>query len=131
MEAIYFFAVDDRNIDLYKIGRTSNIINRLNNYNVGRIKEVDLKYFALVKNSKLIEKCIKLKLKKNQFKKNKEIYHIEPEILIKVINECYCKNVSNNQNNDLYEELSRLYGLYSYVKDKKHIRPYVIIGSNL
>jgi hypothetical protein len=33
-------------------------------YNTGRIKEVDLKYLALVKNSILIEKCMKFKLKK-------------------------------------------------------------------
>lgn len=33
--------------------------------NVGRIKEVELKYFALVKNYLLIDHCIKLKLKAN------------------------------------------------------------------
>jgi phage anti-repressor protein len=63
MEVIYFFAVDDREMD-WKVGRTIDIIRRLRNYNVGRIKEVDLKYLAVVKNSKLIEKCVGLKLKK-------------------------------------------------------------------
>ena len=32
-ETIYFFAVNDRKNDIFKIGQTKNIINRLNNYN--------------------------------------------------------------------------------------------------
>jgi len=63
-ETIYFFAVDDRYNDVFKIGRTNNIIKRLQTYNTGRIKEIDLKYLALVKNSKIIESCMKLNLKK-------------------------------------------------------------------
>ena len=38
MESIYFFAVDDRKFN-FKIGRTKDIIKRLQNYNVGRIKD--------------------------------------------------------------------------------------------
>ena len=91
-ESIYFFAVDERKMD-WKVGRTSDIVQRLRNYNVGRIKEVDLKYFALVKNSLLIEKCVKLKLKKNQVIKNKEIYNITPQKIKDIITECYCKYV--------------------------------------
>ena len=34
-ESIYFFAVDNRKMD-WKIGRSSDIIQRLRNYNVGR-----------------------------------------------------------------------------------------------
>jgi phage anti-repressor protein len=126
-ETIYFFAVDERKTDIFKIGRTKNIIQRLKNYNIGRIKEIDLKYLALVKNSILIESCMKLKLKKNQVIKNKEIYQIEPTKLKKIINECYCKYVSKNKNDNLYEELSNLLGLYSYCKDKINIKPFIII----
>ena len=31
----------------------------------------------------------------------------------------------------MYEEISYLLGLYSYTKDKVHIKPYVIIGKNI
>jgi hypothetical protein len=58
-EIIYFFSVDKRRNDIFKIGRSRDILNRLRNYNVGKIKETDLKYLALVKNSVLIENCIK------------------------------------------------------------------------
>ena len=126
-ETIYFFAVDERNNDIFKIGRTKDIVHRLRNYNVGRIKEVDLKYLALVKNSILIEKCMKFKLQKNQVIKDKEIYKINPNKLKKVINDCYCKYVPKNKNENLYQELSELLGLYAYTKDKVNIKPYVII----
>ena len=129
-ETIYFFAVDERK-DIFKIGESEHIINRLNTYNVGRIKNIELKYLALVKNALIIEKCIKLKLKKNQVIKNKEIYKVEPSKLKKIIKDCYCKYVSIKENEELYKEISDMLGLYAYVKDKVHIKPYIIIGKDL
>lgn len=76
-ETIYFFAVDDKK-ETYKIGTSTDIINRLRVYNVGRIKDVELKYLAMVKNGFLIENCMKLKLKKNQVREGKELYKVEP-----------------------------------------------------
>ena len=130
-EAIYFFVIDERKPDIFKIGRTIDIVKRLRNYNVGRIKEVDLKYYALVKNNLLIEKCMKVKLNKNQIIKNKEIYQVEPKVIKKIIDDCYCKYVSHKENEDLYKEIGDLLGLYSYTKDKKNIKPYIIIGKDL
>ena len=132
-ESIYFFAVDERNPELIKVGKTKDIVLRLRNYNVGRIKEVELKYFALVKNSLLIENCIKLKLKlkTNQVFENKEIFRVDPKVLKKVIDKCYCNYVPSKKNEEMYEDISYLLGLYSYTKDKVHIKPYVIIGKNI
>jgi hypothetical protein len=71
----------------------------LRNYNVGRIKEVDLKYYALVNNSIMIEKCIKLKLEKNRVINGREIYKVDPNKLKKIIDDCYCKYVSLENKN--------------------------------
>jgi hypothetical protein len=129
-ETIYFFAVDERK-DIFKLGESEQIINRLKNYNVGRIKDVELKYLALVKNAFIIEKCVKLKIKKNQVIKNREIYKIEPTKLKKIIKDCYCKYVSQKENAELYREISDLLGLYAYTKEKINIKPYIIIGKDL
>ena len=126
-ECIYFFAIDERK-SLKKVGITRDIISRLKTYNTGRLNEVDLKYLAIVKNSKLIEKCVKLKLKKKQYYDNREIYEVDPDKLKKIIVECYCKYVTKKENDTMYEELSQLAGLYDYVKNKKRIKPYVIIN---
>jgi phage anti-repressor protein len=130
-ETIYFFVIDERNPELIKIGHTTSIVQRLRNYNVGRIREVDLKYLAVVKNSLLIERCVKELLKGKQFRSNREIYRVEPEKIKRVIDECYCKHVSNENNSELYMDLSNLLGLYSYSKNKVHIKPYIIIGKDI
>lgn len=126
-ECIYFFAADERK-NLNKIGITSDIISRLNTYNTGRINEIYLKFLAIVKNSKLIEKCVKFKLKNKQFYENREIYEVEPNKLKKIIVDCYCKYVTKKENDTMYDELSQLAELYSYVKNKKNIKPYIIIN---
>ena len=126
-ECLYFFAADERK-NLLKVGITKDIISRLSTYNTGRINEIDLKYLAIVKNSKLIEKCIKLKLKTKQFYKNREIYEVDHNKLKKIIVDCYCKYVTKKENDTMYNELSQLADLYSYIKNKKHIKPYVIIN---
>ncbi len=121
---IYFFAADKRT---FKIWKSKNIIKRLQNYNVGRIKEVELKYLALVKNETLIEKCMKSNLKPFQAFKNKEIYEVSSDKLKKIIDKCYCDNVSKKENVELYEEISNLLGMYAYTKNKINIIPYIII----
>ena len=126
-DSIYFFAVDERKPNIFKVGRTNDIVQRLRNYNVGRIKEIDLKYFALIKNPVIIEKCIGLKLEKQRTIPDREIFTVDPKKLKKIIDDCYCKYVSKEQNEELYKEISDLLGLYAYTKDKINIKPYVII----
>ena len=130
-EAIYFFAIDARHPNMFKVGRTTDIVKRLRNYNVGRIKEIDLKYFAVVKNAIVIEKCLKHKLHNHQVFEGKEIYEVNPNVLKKVIDECYCKYISAAKNRELYKELSDLLGMYAYTKGKVHIKPFVVIGKDI
>ena len=127
---IYFFAVDEKH-NIYKIGTTMDIINRLRVYNTGKIDDIDLKYLAIVKNGKLIENCIKKLIKNKEIKKNRELYEIEPKYLKKIIYNCYVDNVNKYDNDNLYRELSELLGLYSYVKNKNKIKPYIVIGNDI
>jgi hypothetical protein len=128
-ECIYFFVAgtDTKNNDLFKVGSTKDIISRLRNYNVGRINEVDLKFLSIVKNRKMIEKCIKLKLKTKQVYKNREIYKVDVNKIKETIVDCYCKYVTKKENDTLYEELTQLANLYAYVKNKKTMAPYIVI----
>lgn len=146
METIYFFCVDERYPDIFlsktlsqrspyfleigtdKVGRTSDILRRLRVYNVGRINEIDLKYLVLVKNSVLIENCIKENLFENKLNEKKEVYKINPKKLKKIINNCICNNMDKQNYNDLYEELGELLKLYNYVKNKNNIKPFIIIN---
>lgn len=126
-EMIYFFAVDEKK-DFFKIGRTNNIIQRLRNYNTGRIKEIELKYLVIVKHNIIIEKCIGLRLNKNRLETHKEIFYVKPSKIKKIIDECYCKHVSEKDHENLFNDLSGLFDFYKYVKNKVNIKPFVIIN---
>lgn len=126
-ESIYFFAADHNKSNIFKIGRTTDIIRRLQTYNTGRIKEVDLEYYAVVTNSDLIEKCIGKTLEKKQVVKNREIYQVNPKSLKKIIVDCYCKNVSKGEHSKLYTDLAGLIGLYGHVKKYKNVQPFIIM----
>ena len=130
-ETIYFFVADERYPDIIKYGRSIDIVDRLRVYNVGRIKEVELKYLSVVKNSILVENCIKLNTEKNRVFENKELIKISMVQLKKIIDKCHCKYISMEQNDNLYDEISQIHGLYVYMKDKVNMKPYMIIGSEL
>jgi hypothetical protein len=127
-EGIYFFAVDD---NMFKVGRTTDIIRRLRNYNVGRISDVELKYFAIVKNATKIEQCIKILLGKHKYNQRREIYKINEIDLVKAINTCYKLHVSQSQCAETCEMIDNLLGLYNMCQSSKNIVPYVIIGLNI
>ena len=128
-ECVYFFAVDNKYLDGFKVGITqSNIVKRLKSYNTGRIKDVELKYLAIVKHSKLIENCIKLQLKDHILINRREIYIVDPKKLKETIVDCYCKNVSKKEHNDLYDELAELTGFYAFAKKNKNYTPMLIIN---
>ncbi len=73
---LYFFAVDKKYENIFKVGSTYNIINRIKSYNVGRINDIDIKYAVVVYNGKIIEQCIGKLLYRSKHIDNKEIYNI-------------------------------------------------------
>lgn len=129
-DSIYFFAAK-KNSKIFKIGKSKDIVMRLSNYNIGRIDDVDLEYYALVSNQDLIETCIKDTLKTYQKIKGREIYQVDPKLLKRVVYKCYKNNISKEDNLDLYQEISNLLGMYVYIKNNPQIKPYVIIGKNI
>lgn len=126
---IYIVSVNDK---VFKIGRTINIINRLRNYNVGKLEDTDLKYLAVVSNPLLIENCMKNVLKKYSAKKNTEMFELPLGDIKKVITDCYCKHTSYKEHKKLYQtipqELLSIIDLYTFSKNNSNnIKPYVII----
>ena len=110
----YIIAIDDRYNDIVKIGHTTDIIKRLRNYNVGRIKDIDLKFLAIVDNQKDVENCMKINLEKYRYIKQREIYKVDNYILEQILNNCKCEN-------------SYLCNMIEYLKNKVNIKPYIII----
>ena len=121
---IYFFAADTTK---FKVGRSTDMLSRLRSYNVGRVEDIVLKYVAIVSDSILIERCIKKKLKPFEVIEGREIFELNPSDIKEAINDCYSSLTSNTAHKQLLEDLATLTGYYAYIKDKKMIKPYVVI----
>jgi len=50
---------------------------------------------------------------------------------MQLVDNCYCKHVTKNENEKLYKEINDLLGIYIYTKDKINIKPYIIISKEL
>jgi phage anti-repressor protein len=105
-KCIYIILVNkDKNI--FKIGKASNIRERLKNYAVGDDKHPDIKFIMLIDNPEIIEKCAKGILKNLEFKERKEIYKVNIDFVKKTIINCVDirkekEFMENTDNNDAY-----------------------------
>jgi len=61
---IYIIQNDLNMIEYYKIGITTNLIKRISNYRCGCVIEPKLHYYFPVKNIKLVDNTLKIKIKK-------------------------------------------------------------------
>ena len=65
-------------------------------------------------NKKWIERCVKYEENRNRI--------LTDNLNTSFLDELY---------DELYKEISDILGIYSYTKDKKNIKPYIIIGKDL
>ena len=72
----------------YKIGKSNNIKSRINTYNTGSSDNVNVVYIKKVNDIDSIENCIKSMAKRYQYRKGKEIYEVNLDILKEIINKC-------------------------------------------
>ena len=102
---------------LFKVGESDRTVKntsfktRLSGYNSGLANNTDVLYMLKVNDSKNVEKCIKTAITKFQYRKRKEIYEIELNDLINVINKC----------DELHKYTEKIYTNYD-VKMKTNIQ---------
>lgn len=84
---IYIIQTSDE-IGLYKIGRTTNLKKRLNNYNADKADEIVPIFIYETDNVEGVEQCAKGMLKKYQYRKYKEVYQTDISFIKDVINGC-------------------------------------------
>ena len=85
---IYIIKALDSDDSLYKIGKTGNIQNRIKGYNSGNANDIDPIFILKVDNIDGVENCIKNACKTHQYRKYKEIYQIDIDVLKEVITKC-------------------------------------------
>jgi hypothetical protein len=111
---IYAFRVTDKENDsLYKIGRTKNLKQRMNQHNSSNADNIDMLYTFEVDDVISIEKCMKLVMKEYQYRKYKEVYQVNINIIKKVIKDC--KKVVYKYKKDNITKEQKGGNLYIYI----------------
>ena len=88
---IYVFRALNTDITLHKIGRTINLKKRLNSHNSGLANDLELILVYEADKIKELESCVKIMIKKAQYRKYKEVYQVNIDIIKKVIADCDAK----------------------------------------
>jgi hypothetical protein len=86
---IYVFrAADAADENVFKIGRTISSKKRFSNYNSGLANDLEVFMTYETDNVKQLESCIKLHMKNAQYRKYKEIYQVDLNIIRAAIEGC-------------------------------------------
>lgn len=85
---LYILRALNTGVKLYKIGKTTNLKKRLNTYNSGLANEVEPEFIIPVKDIAVAENCLKALVKKFQYRKYKEVYEINIDVLKELVEIC-------------------------------------------
>ena len=89
---IYVFrALNTDNATLYKIGRTVNSKKRFNSHNSPLANDLEIIMTYEADNIEQLESCVKTMMKKAQYRKYKEIYEVDIDIIKNIIKDCDVK----------------------------------------
>jgi phage anti-repressor protein len=73
---------------IYRFGKTENFKNRLVNYNSSNSDKMEIVMIYETKNIDKIEVCVITQIKELRYKKRKDFYQININLLKKIISEC-------------------------------------------
>ena len=85
--AIYVIETDD-GIGHYKLGKTTNLRKRLTTYSSSKMDDIIPLYVYETDNVDAVEKCVKTYAKEYQYRKYKEVYKADINMLKDLINDC-------------------------------------------
>lgn len=95
---IYIFKALNTELTLYKLGKTINSKSRFNAHNSPMANNIEVIYIFETDNIEQVELCVKALMKKSQYRKYKEVYRVDLDILKKTIKDCNAKiNEVNNE----------------------------------
>lgn len=87
---VYILKAADDSTTLYKLGKTVDLKRRLQEHNSSNADNVEVVYTLETKNIDQVEKCAHALMKKYKYRKYKEVYQINADILKDVIELCDC-----------------------------------------
>ena len=101
---IYVFRALNTDLTLYKIGKTINSKTRFSTHNSPLANDLEVLFQYETENIDQDESCVKTYMKKAQYRKYKEIYQVDLDIIKKTIKNC---DVQINEINNEIENKSK------------------------
>jgi phage anti-repressor protein len=96
---------------LYKIGKTQDLKQRLKSHQSPLSHDINVLYYFETEDIDSVEKCAKTFMKKFQFRKYKEVYQVNIDIIKEVISSCgnISENIilKENKNNKYFMHISQ------------------------
>lgn len=122
---IYVVKALNSNESVYKLGKSTDLKKRLNTYNSGNANDIEPLFILQVKDIDKVEQCVKTVVKQFQYRKYKEVYEIDIDVLKIVISNCdefmdgLIKVIENKKKKEYSVPFKKLHtaehGLYIYV----------------
>jgi phage anti-repressor protein len=114
---IYVLQTDLEIKDIYKIGKSKAFKNRIKTHNSSHVDNVKIKLIFETNNIDAVEGCLKSLLKQYQYKKRKEFYQVDLDLIKELLKGCEGLTLirKNNNNKKINKQLG---GFFVYlVKD--------------
>jgi predicted GIY-YIG superfamily endonuclease/phage anti-repressor protein len=101
---IYIFKTpDSKENSLYKIGRTKDLTKRLQSHQSGLSEDIEILFYLETDDAKTVESCIKNFAKKYQYRKYKEVYEVNLDVLKLLTTKCEKFKLDINEETSLLE----------------------------
>lgn len=117
-KGVLYIIQSSDDIGLYKIGKSVDFKKRLLNYQADKGNDIRPLYMYEVDDVDNIEACVKRNMKEYQYRKYKEIYQANINMIKKIIKECeesYCKMQLIKKNKPMKREKGQEGGFNYYV----------------
>ena len=102
---IYVLKTQETLENVYKIGKTENFKNRLKTHQSSHPEKLEIAYVYETDKINQVESCLKNLLKDKAYRKKREFYEIDIDILKSLIKNCECMTLSiNNKIKDIKSE---------------------------
>ncbi len=85
---IYVVKVSEGQSSVFKLGRSKDFKKRLQSHNSSHIDDVDVIYVFETDMIEAVERCCKAMLAEKQYRKIKEVYQVDIDIIKSIINDC-------------------------------------------
>ncbi len=78
---VYIIKALNSTTNIYKLGRTKNLKNRLKNYNSANANDIEPLFILEVNDIDKVEECVKTLVKDFKYRKYKEVYEVDLNVL--------------------------------------------------